>query len=158
MKFYYDFQDPGVDNTDHQFIDKNKCRRSAFAALGEMKTLLHEEGVTDEDIWTFFKDKYGVTTRKDFTDEQWYTISNTIQASKQDPYSRQQLVEKVKSILPNCKVHRIDSSGNIEIYNGAFTGNIRDRCQDHADLSGFDVQLTLPSREKELFSPNDILF
>ena len=138
--------------------DPSRDRRSAFAAMNELKPALSEDGITDEDVWGFFKDTYNVSSRKHLTAEQWSIVATRLQGAKRELLLLQKLVDEIKTTFPDCKVHRIEPERTVKIYEGAFTGNIRNRCQTHADISGFSVQLTLPTGEQEMFVPNDVPF
>ena len=153
-----EFQNTGIEHTGVNPIDSGKHRRSAFAALGEMEHLLNDDGITADDVWSFFKDTYNVSSRKHLTAEQWSIVATRLQGAKRELLLLQKLVDEIKTTFPDCKVHRIEPEITVKIYEGAFTGNIRNRCQTHADISGFSVQLTLPTGEQEMFVPNDVPF
>ena len=139
--------------------DADRHRRSSFAAMGELALSLEHEGITDDDVWAFFKAKHNVTSRKHFTPNQWRSVATALQGAKNNEDMLDSLVDQVKETLPKCAVYRMQPDKVVAKYEGAFTGNIRKRCQAHADATGHKVDLVfIDTDEVESFYPQAVPF
>ena len=148
-------------------LGKNFQRRAAFAAMSALKPLLPDT-VTVDDIWTHFKSVIEVESRSEFTEKQWATIAARLNSAKRDEICRAALVsqckkesvpdvlERLKSMMPQCRVYRTNDDGKqTTVYEGELTKDIHDRCRKHANATGCRVRLVCEKPDlHEIFYPD----
>ena len=92
---------------------KRKYQKMAFAILKALKPRLEKMGRTTDDVWAYFKSRYEVESRSEFTEEQYSVITARLQRAEQDcsPKFLQNLllpVEKPKPIQKPIEIrHKV---------------------------------------------------
>lgn len=66
-------------------------RKASFACMQKLPL----ETVSDDDMWDYIKDHYGVTSRSHFTTQEWVVISARLNNAYRDPIALETLEENV---------------------------------------------------------------
>ena len=76
------------DDAEHQ-------RKSAFAAMREMRERFNEAGIDTEQVWECIKDEYKVDSRAKFTGFQWARVAAELQGAKRDDVLFKILLDRI---------------------------------------------------------------
>ena len=156
----------------------SRHRKAVFAALSDMETLFDTAGISTLDYWEMVKSEFGIVSRSELSEPMWARLSATLNACRRDPTLFNRLVAKVKAhrealkppltdaapvifadpedtITNTCFVIRRDRIDGTEkvVFVGEFTGEVRERCQAHADKTRCLVQFYHAGRKPETFYP-----
>lgn len=156
----------------------SRHRKAVFAALSDMQTLFDTAGISTVDYWEMVKSEFGIVSRSELSEPMWARQSATLNACRRDLAMFNRLVAKVKShreaqetlladashivfadpedTLQTCFVIRRDRVTGVEkvLFIGEFTGDVPERCQNHADKTRCIVQLYHAGQKPQPFYPS----
>ena len=75
--------------------ERTQSRKSCFAILADLTNPLATEGLTQDHVWSFLRQYYGVESRKEFGRVQWTEIASRLSMAKANPEIFDKLVRAV---------------------------------------------------------------
>ena len=113
--------------------DSAHPRRSAYAAMSELREQFSIVGIETDQVWEFIKSEYSVDSRSLFTGKQWATIAAQLQSARRDRSMLKVLVDGIPDEFFRIHVFADDPSVAI--------GRPRDLRKHHIASEWGDFQL-----------------
>ena len=119
---------------------RTHARKTCFAILdGTLGKNLVNAGLSPDMFWKAIQSEYSIESRTDLSEEQFVVIAARLSAAQRDNHLFEVLCGTIRASL-GCGTVRVYSNDK-KIYEGEFTDDIEQRCQQYADKTGVPVRL-----------------